>query len=357
MSWQQTKYDAGFGAISWPTEFGGAGLSMGHERAFALEEAEFETAGRHETFSITIGLIAPTVRVFGTPYQHHMFVQKFLRAEELCCQLFSEPGAGSDLAGLATRAVKDGDEWIVSGQKVWSSGAQFSQWGELIARTDPDVPKHVGMTAFLLPMDAEGVEVRPIRQMSGGSSFNEVFFNDVRIPDSLRLGEINQGWKVALTTLGFERSRSGAILGAGGSWGRLLGLARWSGRADDPVIRQRLASVYIDERVRQWNLQRGAAAVAAGSTPGPEGSIGKQMWANALRRTGELAADLLGPRIIADSGEWGTFAWNAHLLGAPGFRIAGGSDEVQHNIIAERVLGLPGDVRIDRERAWREIPR
>jgi alkylation response protein AidB-like acyl-CoA dehydrogenase len=205
-------------------------------------------------------------------------------------------------------------------------------------------------------MDAPGVEVRPIRQMSGGSSFNEVFFQDVRLPDSLRLGDVGNGWSVALTTLGFERNHSGGGIEAGGSWEQVAALARWLGRTDDPVVRQRLAAAYTHQMVRHWTLSRGEAAVRDGAAPGPEGSLGKQMWVNGLREIGELAASLLGPRITADTGEWGAYAWNAHLLGAPGYRIAGGSDEVQHNIIAERVLGLPGEPRLDRG-PWREIPR
>jgi alkylation response protein AidB-like acyl-CoA dehydrogenase len=251
--------------------------------------------------------------------------------------------------------VRDGDEWVINGQKVWSSGAQFSAWGELIARSDPDEAKHAGLAAFLVPMDAPGVEVRPIRQMSGGSSFNEVFFTDVRLPDTLRLGDVGAGWKVALTTLGFERGGTGAR-GVGGSWERLLGLARWLERTGDPVTRQRLASVYVTQRVRGFNAGRAAAAVAGGAPPGPEGSIGKLQWVQGLTAIGEVAAWMLGPRLTADAGEWGTYAWVDHVLGAPGYRIAGGSDEIQRNIIAERVLGLPGEPRADRG-PWRDIPR
>ncbi|MGO8958639.1 MAG: acyl-CoA dehydrogenase family protein [Streptosporangiaceae bacterium] len=356
MAWQQEKYDAGYGAITWPTEYGGAGLSAAHERAFNEVEEGFVTPESHETFAVTTHLVAPTVRIFGTPAQRARFVGRFLRAEELCCQLFSEPGAGSDLAGLATRAEQDGDDWVINGQKVWSSGAQFAGWGELIARTDPAVPKHAGMTAFLVPLDAPGVQIRPIQQMSGGSSFNEVFLADVRIPDELRLGDVGQGWKVALATLGFERGGSGNR-GVGGSWEQLLALAHWLGRTDDPVIRQKLASVYIHQQVRRMNAARVAAATAAGQPPGPEGSIGKLLWVAGMSEIGQVAGSLLGARMIADTGEWGTFCWNDHVLGAPGYRIAGGSDEIQRNIIAERVLGLPGDVRADRDVPWRQIPR
>jgi len=356
MAWQQEKYDAGYGAITWPAEYGGAGLTVAHEQAFNEVEAEFAAPDGHETFAVTTHLVAPTVRLFGTAGQQARFVRRFLRAEELCCQLFSEPGAGSDLAGLATKAERDGERWVLNGQKVWSSGAQFAGWGELIARTDPAVPKHAGMTAFLVPLGAPGVEIRPIRQMSGGSSFNEVFLTDVRIGDELRLGAVGEGWKVALTTLGFERGGSGTR-GVGGSWERLLGLARWLGRTADPVVRQQLASVYIHQQVRRMNAARIAAATAAGQPPGPEGSIGKLLWVAGLTEIGQMAASLLGPRLIADTGEWGTYAWADHVLGAPGYRIAGGSDEIQRTIIAERVLGLPGDIRADRDIPWRDIPR
>jgi alkylation response protein AidB-like acyl-CoA dehydrogenase len=213
------------------------------------------------------------------------------------------------------------------------------------------------MTAFLIPLNAPGVRISPIRQMSGGSSFCEVFLTDVRVPDELRLGDVGSGWKVALTTLGFERGGSGAGRGVGGSWERLLGLAQWLGRTGDPVVRQQLASVYIHQRVRRMNAARAAAAAAAGQPPGPEGSVGKLLWVTGMTEIGQVAAGLLGARLTADTGEWGTFAWNDHILGAPGYRIAGGSDEIQRNIIAERVLGLPGDIRVDRDVPWRDIPR
>ncbi|MGI9577832.1 MAG: acyl-CoA dehydrogenase family protein, partial [Microthrixaceae bacterium] len=206
--WQRRKATEGFHAITEPTEFGGLGLSKSHAQAFARLEAGYRVPSGHESFSVTTDLVAPTIGVFGTEEQKQRFVAPFLAAEELCCQLFSEPGAGSDLAGLACRAERDGDEWAIDGQKVWSSGAQFCEWGLLIARHDVDAAKHKGLTAFIVPMDAEGMEIRPIRQMSGGSSFNEVFFSDCRIPDSMRLGEVGDGWKVSLTTLGFERDHS-----------------------------------------------------------------------------------------------------------------------------------------------------
>ena len=343
MSWQRTKFDAGYGAICWPAEFGGAGLSVEYERAYRREESAFATPAGHETFQVTLGLIAPTIRIFGTPEQRERFIPPFLRTEELCCQLFSEPSAGSDLASLGTSAVRDGDGWVINGQKVWSSGARHARWGELIARTDPHAPKHAGLTAFILPMDSPGVEVRPIRQMSGGSSFNEVFFTDVRLPDEFRLGDVGAGWKVALTTLGFERAGSSGGRTVGGSWSQLVALARHLERVDEPMVRQDLAQSYIHHQVRSFVGRRVEATARSGQAPGPEGSIGKLLWTRGMNEISDIVSKLLGPRLTADTGEWGAFAWTAHVLGAPGYRIAGGSDEIQRNIIAERFLGLPKD--------------
>jgi alkylation response protein AidB-like acyl-CoA dehydrogenase len=256
--------------------------------------------------------------------------------------------------------VRDGDEWVVTGQKVWSSGAQFSEWGELIARTDPDVVKHRGMTAFVIPMDLPGIEIRPIKQMSGGTSFNEVFFNDVRVPDAMRLGPVGEGWKVALTTLGFERDHSDSGGGSGrvgGSWRQLLATARAMGATDDPVTRQKLIKAYTHFRVEGFVNRRAADQRRAGAPPGPEGSLGKLLWTEGMTYVSAVVADILGPRLVADSGEWGTYAWGEHVLGAPGYRIAGGSDETQRNIIGERVLGLPGEPRVDKDVAWKDVPR
>ncbi|WP_322762156.1 acyl-CoA dehydrogenase family protein [Frankia sp. Cr2] len=355
--WQRQKVDAGFGALGWPPEHGGAGLGPEFVEAFAAEETRLAVPPAHELVSVTVHLIAPTIRLVGTPEQRDRFMRGFLRAESLCCQLFSEPGAGSDLAALATRAVHDGDGWVLNGQKVWSSGAQFAAWGMVLARTDPDVPKHAGITAFLLPLDTPGVTVRPLRQMSGGTSFNEVFLDDVRIPDSLRLGAVGAGWKVTLTTLGFEREVSGGPGRVGGGWRQLAPLACALGRFDDPLVRQKLADVYISERLAEVASLREAAERRSGHPAGPEGSFRKLHWVRSLALASLAAEAVLGARLVADTGEWGTFAWSAHILGAPGYRIAGGSDEIQRNIIAERLLGLPSEERIDRHRPWREVPR
>jgi alkylation response protein AidB-like acyl-CoA dehydrogenase len=343
-AWQQAKAERGYHAISWPEEYGGLGLTRAHDRAFATAEARFRTPAGHELLSVTTRLIAPTVARHGTPEQQAEFVAAFLRADSLCCQLFSEPGAGSDLASLACRAERDGDEWAVNGQKVWSSGAAYAAFGELICRTDLAVPKHQGMTAFIVPMDSPGITVRPIRQMSGGASFNEVFLTDVRIPDRLRLGAEGEGWKVTLTTLGFERGAAAAGgTRVGGSVRQVLDLARHLQRNADPAVRQQLAGLYIDYRLLALNAARSSAAARAGRAPGPEGSIGKLAWTTAMARMSDVVTTVLGPRLAADTGEWGTYAWTEHVLGAPGYRIAGGSDEIQRNIIAERVLGLPSD--------------
>lgn len=344
-TWQSTRVDAGFGAITWSPEWGGPGLSASHERIYVFREREFRAPERHETVLVTVELVAPTVHLLGTEDQRRRFVTPFLRADELCCQLFSEPGAGSDLAGLSTKAVRTGDSWVIDGQKVWSSGAQFSEWGLLIARSDTSVAKHRGMTAFLVPMDAPGVEIRPIRQMSGGSTFNEVFFTGVELPDSLRLGDVGQGWNVALTTLGFERNSSAGIVSAGGSGTDLLRLARRLGIDGDPLVRQKLANVAVYERASALMVARYAERELAGHVPGVEGSIGKLVWTQNLKRIGDAAASFLGPKVLADNGEADSFAWTEHLLGAPGYRIAGGSDEIQRNIIGERGLGLPREPR------------
>jgi alkylation response protein AidB-like acyl-CoA dehydrogenase len=346
MDWQQEKFDAGYGAITWPREHGGAGLPAAYARAFRRAEAQFATPGHHETPNVSINLVGNTIRVAGSDEQRERFLRPLLRAEILACQLFSEPGAGSDLASVTTAAVRDGDDWVLSGQKAWSSGALFSNWGEIICRSDTSVPKHQGMTAFLLPMNLPGIDVRPIRQMTGGSSFNEVFLNDVRIPDALRLGPVGGGWKVALTTLGFERGGGGET--RGGSYREVLALARWLGITSDPAVRQLLAQLYCGHQAIALTARRAAARARAGGPPGPEGSVGKLLFTRQQKAISDAVETMLGPRIAANTGEWGTFAWSAFLLGAPGNRIAGGSDEIQHNIIGERILGLPREPGTDR---------
>jgi len=356
--WQRKKFDAGYAMLSWPVELGGRGLPMSYVRIWNSEESRFVIPDAGELPPTSMGLIAPTVAAYGTEEQKHRWVKPIMRQDEYGCQLFSEPAAGSDLASVVTKAVKDGDEWVLNGQKVWTSGARFSQWGLAITRTDFDVPKHRGLTAFMVPLDAPGVEIRPIRQMSGGASFNEVFLSDVRLKDAdHRLGGEGDGWRVALTCLGFERDHSGGGTPVGGSLKRVLATARHFEMTGDPVIRQMLADLYAHEKMAQFTNRRAAASLKAGQTPGPEGSLSKLMWTANMRRVSDVVSLILGARLVADSGEWGTYAWGEHLLGAPGYRIAGGSDEVQRNIVGERVLQLPTEPRVDKDISFAEAQR
>jgi alkylation response protein AidB-like acyl-CoA dehydrogenase len=359
-AWQRTKYEAGYGAITWPAPYGPA-LGPAHEDAFAAEELAFATPGAHELMTVTLNLIAPTLRELATPELCQELVGPLLRGEQLACQLFSEPGAGSDLANVGTRAVRDPsgetDDWLVTGQKVWTSGAQFAQWGELVARTDPDVPKHRGLTAFMVPLDAPGLEVRPLRQMSGGTSFNEVFLDSVRIPDRYRIAGVGEGWKVALTTLGFERGDSARQALVGGDWRRAFEVARRSGADTDPLVRQRMAETFIAWHLGEVAAARDEKALADGQAAGAVGSLRKLQWVHRMQAVADLTREALGPGIAVDTGERGTFAWTQQLLGVPGYRIAGGSDQIQKNIIGERLLGLAPEPRADRDRPWRETRR
>ena len=342
----RARFDAGLAWVHYPAGLGGQGISRALQ---PVVDAEFAAAGapanRPERNGIGLGMAAPTILAYGSAEQHKRWLRPLWTGEDIWCQLFSEPGAGSDLASLQTRAVLDGDEWVLNGQKVWTSGAQVSDIGEIICRTDPDLPKHRGLTGFVVDMHAPGVEVRPLRQMTGGASFNEVFFTDVRVPDSHRLGDVNGGWTVALTTLMNERA---AIGGGGGGVGlpittRLVEVARAKGRSHDPLIRQQLADIIVNERVARYTNLRAMAKIAAGQLPGPEMSLAKLSLTANMVRAYEVLSSILGPALIADTGAWGTYAWSQFLLGVPGMRIAGGSDEVMRNIIGERVLGLPKD--------------
>ncbi|MGO8871682.1 MAG: acyl-CoA dehydrogenase family protein [Acidimicrobiales bacterium] len=341
-SWAQTVFDAGFGWITGPPAYGGRGLPRDYQRIWGTVAAEYR-APSLSVYGIGLGMVAPTILAHGTDEVKDAYLRAMYRGDIVACQLFSEPSSGSDLASLQTKALRDGDEWVVTGQKVWTSGAQVSDIGEIICRTDPDLPKHRGLTGFVVDMHAPGVEVRPLRQMTGGASFNEVFFTDVRVPDSHRLGDVNGGWTVALTTLMNERA---AIGGGGGGVGlptstRLMELARAMGRADDPLIRQQLATVIINERVARYTNLRAMAKIAVGQLPGQEMSLAKLSLTANMVRTNQVLSAVLGPALVADTGAWGTYAWSQFLLGVPGMRVAGGTDEVMRNIIGERVLGLP----------------
>jgi alkylation response protein AidB-like acyl-CoA dehydrogenase len=347
-AWQQAKFDAGYGAIAWPVEYGGAGLTIEHEQAFRLLEAEYLTPPVVEAVSISVGLEAPTILNLGTEEQKQRWVRSLRSARELCCQLFSEPGAGSDLGAISLRAERDGDSWVLNGQKVWSSGAQFADLGYVACRTDPTAPRTSAFTTFLVPMNTPGIEVRPIRQMTGGANFNEVFFVDVRVSDAARLGQVGAGWASMMTTLGFERATAAEGLGFSGPelLNRLVLTARHAGRSDDPLIRQRVADLYIRNRLRNWTAERAEARLKAGGVPGPEGSVAKLAYTRELQQTADLAGMLVGLAMVADTGEWGTYAWAAFVSGIPGLRFGGGTDEIQKNTIAERILGLPREPRL-----------
>ena len=353
--WQAKRFDNGFGWITGPTEYGGAGLSNAHERAYNQVEREYRTAPLG-VFQIGLGMVAPTILAHASDVAKEKYIRAMWRADIVGCQLFSEPGAGSDLASVQAKAERDGDEWLITGQKVWTSGAQFSDIGEIICRTDPSLPKHKGLTGFIVDMRAPGVEIRPLRQMTGGASFNEVFFNEVRVRDDHRLGEVNNGWNVALTTLMNERASIGSSDGGENNmYTRLLAMIRHYELDKDPIVRDMLADLYINTRVAGFTSQRATDKMRAGQLPGPEMSIGKMALVDNQKRMNDLVAHVLGAKLVVDTGEWGTYAWSQLLLGAPGMRIAGGSDEVMRNIVGERVLGLPKDVGIDSKSAFRDI--
>ena len=353
--WQSTRFDNGFGWITGPTQYGGAGLTPAHERAYNAVERDYRTPSLG-VFQIGLGMVAPTILAHATERAKDLYLRGMWRSDIVGCQLFSEPGAGSDLASLQTKAERDGDEWIITGQKVWTSGAQFSDIGEIICRTDVSLPKHKGLTGFIVDMHAPGVEIRPLRQMTGGASFNEVFFNEVRVPDDHRLGDVNNGWNVALTTLMNERASIGTMGGGETSmWTRLLAMIRHYGMDSDPIVREMLADLYINTKIQGYTGQRAMDKIRAGQTPGPEMSIGKMALVDNQKRMNDLVSHVLGAKLQADTGEWGTYAWSQLLLGAPGMRIAGGSDEVMRNIVSERVLGLPKDAGIDSKSAFKDL--
>jgi alkylation response protein AidB-like acyl-CoA dehydrogenase len=354
--WQATKFDAGFARITWEPEFGGRNGTTMQQIIFSQEEARH--ALPTEIFVIGLGMIAPTLRAVGTDAQKQRYLTKLLRGEEIWCQLFSEPGAGSDVASLSTSAVRDGDEWVINGQKVWTSGAHYADFGEIICRTAPDAEKHKGITAFIIDMHAPGITIRPIKQINGGTGFNEVFFDEVRVPSEHVLGDPNEGWNVAITTLMNERVAigSGGAGGARGSVHDLIDLARRHGADTDARVRQAIAALYEKTRIQRFLSMRTLTAASQGKVPGPEGSIGKLFGARIMTELGQLAIAIAGPAALAGNGG-DDYQWHEPMLGAPAAHIAGGSDEVLKNIIGERVLGLPGEPRPDKGVAWKDVPR
>jgi alkylation response protein AidB-like acyl-CoA dehydrogenase len=358
-AWQAKKYASGFAGITWPSEWGGRGGSPIEQVIYNQEESNF--AVPRGFFEIGLGMCIPTLATWGTPEQRQRYAPPALKGDEVWCQLFSEPAGGSDLAGLRTRAHKKGDEWIVNGQKIWTSGAHYSDYGIVVTRSDANVPKHKGLTFFFLSMKSPGIEIRPIKQISGQSHFNEVFFTDVRIPDGQRLGAVGAGWQVSLTTLMNERLAVGDEPGP--DFREIFDLVRRLELEDGPAIknqavRDKLAEWYVKTQGLKYTKFRTMTRLSRGETPGPEASIGKLVSASKLQEIASFGMDLLGQAgIMTDDQSMPANAlFQQALLYSPGLRIAGGSDEILRNIIAERVLGLPADIRVDKDLPFNKLP-
>ncbi len=362
------KFDAGLAWVHFPEGSGGLGGDPMLQRIIEVElAAAGAPAASFAHNPIGLGMAAPTVVAHGPPEQHKKYLRPLYTGEDIWCQLFSEPGAGSDLAALGTRAVRDGDEWIVNGQKVWTTLAHMARWGLLVARTDPDVPKHRGLTYFVCDMQAPGVEVRPLRQITGEAEFNEVYLTDVRLPDELRLGDVGDGWRVAMTTLMNERVAIGGS-GAAAMGSGPIGLAvrAYRDRQGGPVERDRLMRLWVESEVtRLTNLRAGQLRRVG--TPGPEGSVAKLAFAELNQRISEYCIDVMGAegtlypagyemrrpeQAALYSGDVQHF-----FLRARANSIEGGTSEVLRNILGERVLGLPGEPRADKDLPWKDVPR
>jgi len=354
---------AGYVAPHWPKPYGLGATPIEQ----LVIDAELKAAKvSRPTNIIGIGWAGPTILYAGSEEQKQRYLPKILSGEEIWCQLFSEPGAGSDLADLSTRAYRDGDTYVIQGQKIWTSLAQFSQFGILLARTNPDAPKHEGISYFICPMDSPGIEIRPIIEMTGAHTFNEVFLDEVRIPAANLVGEENRGWPLAKVTLGNERvslSGEGALWGSGPTAKDLLTLVGQMGGCDDPVLRQRLAALYAEAEVLRLIRLRTVSAAIAGKEPGPEASIRKAIADEHGKRVMGLAKDLVGPfGMLTDSGgQMGPQAlfanefWNHGYLFTPALTVGGGTSEVQRNIIGERVLGLPKEPDVTAAKTWAEV--
>ena len=357
--WQARKYDAGWACLHWPKEYGGRGASPIERVIWNQEEGELRQLSA--VFTVGHGMCGPTMMGYATEEQKKRYLPPLARGDEIWCQLFSEPAAGSDLAGIRTRARRDGDEWVINGQKIWTSGAHVSDYAILVTRSDPTVPKHKGLTFFFIDMHAPGVEVRPIKQVSGGSEFNEVFFTDLRVPDSQRLGAVGDGWKVALTTLMHERVSVGGAFPT--DFDEMLELA---GRLEledgpairNPAVRERLADWYVKASGLKYTGYRAISALSRGETPGPENSITKLVLGINREEMSSFILDLqgiAGALYDPDEAEMEALFQRAFFR-SPGHRIEGGSDEILRNVIAERVLGLPADIRVDKDVPFNEIP-
>ena len=357
--WQRELAEGGWGAISWPKAYGGREAGPLEAMAYSEELAHFDVP--HSVFMIGIGMIGPTIIAHGNEEQKARYLPPMLRGEEIWCQLWSEPDAGSDLAGLKTRAERDGDEFVLNGQKVWTSGAQYCQFGLGIFRTDPDVPKHKGISCFIVPLDTPGITIRPLKQMTGSAHFNEVFFEDARIPAANVVGDINDGWRVARTTLMNERMSAGATISCTEAFQTLAALAGSTTRngrraADDAVLRQELARVYAQGRVFDLTTARVRNALAAGGIPGAEASILKLAASYFFSDLAFLGTTILGPAgVLADADAPEDGRWTDALLGSFAMHIGGGTDEIQRNIIGESVLGLPREPAVDRDLPFKDL--
>ncbi len=340
-AWRATLFDAGYGWIDGPVAHGGQGLSAEHAAVFRDLEQSFAVPDEGYT-RFSAAIFCPTLLQHGSTELATSYLAALRRADLVACQLFSEPDAGSDLAAVRTRAVRDGDGWLLTGQKVWTSGAHYSDVGMVLARTDPEASKHGGLSVFLLDMKQPGVQVRPIKQLTGGASFSEVFLTEATVPDSHRIGELNQGWQVITTTLMHER----AVIGADGGIDvelvpRLVHLAQQSGAWSDASIRDAIAEIHVRAQANQAMTQRFLRLAGVGNAPGPEMSASKLLLTDNLQRISLVAQRILGQSFATDTGERGTFGWSQLALTLPGLRIGGGTDEVLRTILAQRVLGLP----------------
>ena len=351
--WQRTLADAGWGAMHWPEAFGGRGASAIESMVFQEELAHYDVPVM--VFSIGLAMIGPTIIAHGTEAQRARYLDPMRRGDEIWCQLWSEPDAGSDLAGLTARAVRDGDEYVLDGQKVWTSGAHYSHFGLGIFRTNPDLPKHRGISCFVVDMRTPGITVRPLRQMTGAAHFNEVFFDGVRIPAANLVGDLDDGWRVARTTLMNERLAAGGMTPPSALYAALARLARVHGCADG-TVRQRLARAYTAARVVELTSARVRTSLSHGEIPGVEGSILKLAIASLATEIADAGVDVLGADgmlVGPDAAEEGR--WTDALLGSFAMHIGGGTDEVQRNIVGEVVLGLPREPAIDRDVPFRAL--
>jgi len=353
--WQRYLAEHGWGAPSWAVEYGGRGATA-EESAIWAEELARHPFPSTAVFTIGLGMAGPTIILVGDPEHKERYLRRILRADDIWCQLFSEPEAGSDLAGVRTRATRDGDHYVVTGQKIWSSGAHYSDLAIMLARTDPTVPKHRGLSYFIVDMHSPGIEVRPLRQMTGATNFNIVFLDQVRVPSENRLMREGDGWKVAMVTLAHERtvvsSPVSAQLSGGGDLRSLLEHAR-----DAPAEAQsRFVRAWIDGMILQWTAADNLSRMAAGEDIGSRAAMTKLLQSAHATEVADLAMDLLGAQPLAEGSEDVADAWRAAFLGAPAMHIAGGTDEVLRNQIGERMLGLPPDVRVDKDVPFNELP-